>query len=117
VVLAVQRALQTLRALGCGGHSSCLILVKTDGDETEDRELLARGHTREELLDNAGVRVVLCGFASVSQDVSRRGHRASTVRELDGAWRSLFARKELVTVEPHCGVAARGPMARNGGHQ
>lgn len=116
IILAVRRTLETLRGLGCQEGSGCLLLVRTDGEETEDRVLLTKNSKSDFKLSNEGIRVTMCGFASVTSARNRlAAHRAISVGELETQWAGLFTRRELVTAEPICPSATSVTGSTRGG--
>jgi hypothetical protein len=97
IVKAVRRGIAQLKGLGCARASGCTLIVHSD---LQDNDELAHGHringTTDSLLDNTGIRVVLCGFTATVKDGS-----AANTDSLLAIWQALFA--EPVKAIPFCG--------------
>ena len=110
--LAVRRGLETLSGLGCGSEeylrtsTECTLYVVTDGEETVEKRIRKAldGDGNIELedmvLDNAGVRVRICGYANTNANTEMRSAvRAGRLQEV---WKGLFTHPEMVIMEPFC---------------
>ncbi len=90
IIRAVRRGLAHLKHLGCQTGSACVLVVHSDLQDTDE----LRGSKRSlVLLDNAGVRVVLCGFTKTREGGVKTDALLAT-------WTGLFA--EPVAVAPFC---------------
>lgn len=124
IYLAVRRGLEQLHAVGCNEIGSCHLLVRTDGEETEESWLkmaVKTGklpkHGQPSPLDNRGVKVVMCGLSETRGEVAvgkakrrftpkRNSHAADA---LTAAWRKVFVEPGSVTFEPTCAVGRGEP--------
>jgi hypothetical protein len=110
--LAVRRGLETLSGLGCGSEeyirtsTECTLYVVTDGEETVEKRIRkaldGEGDIELEdmVLDNAGVRVRLCGYANTNANTEMRN--AVRAGRLEEVWKGLFTHPEMVVMEPFC---------------
>lgn len=122
VFLDMRRAIEGLQAHGCQEGTGCLLLVRSDLEETEERwirdslragRLVKRG--RPEPLNNAGIAVLLCGFSETRGDIREGGKRQRLTAQrssksadlLASLWKSLFSDPSLVFFEPACPKAAQ----------
>lgn len=115
IYLAIRRALEELRALGCREENRCILHVQSDLSENAEPGL------RKALLgdkdaflpapiENRGIRVHVCGTAETSGPTDGKGkvvseRRTRGARRADitpDVWRKVFTAPELVTFEPHC---------------
>lgn len=103
IVKAVRRAIVHLNSLGCSSESGCVLIVESDLQDNDELLRMRKG-TPAELLDNRGVRIVLCGFSETVQDGT-----AMNADALISTWRALFAAP--VTFSPFCGAWVLGPSA------
>jgi hypothetical protein len=114
IFLAIRRATEQLRAIGCN-PGACHLFVQSDLRENVEpaiqRALAARrpAATLPAPIDNAGIPVNICGPAETTggADVKegRRGRRFRDAEDADrimAVWRRLFTAPDLVTFEPHC---------------
>lgn len=121
IYLAIRRALEELRALGCREENHCVLYVQSDLEENAEpglRKALLGGKaiSLPSKLDNQGIRVRICGLAETlgPVDGNRRSPGRRKVRGAKRAdlvvevWRSLFTSSELVSFEPLC-PRAPGP--------
>jgi hypothetical protein len=113
IVLAVKRATEHLRGLGCTATTKCRVLVHTDGIETSEPcfpWLETKGGPRRAAIpaavDNAGMPVSMCGFAQTflpaGKDIVKAGRTARSADRMQSAWRSVFADPRNVFFSPHC---------------
>lgn len=118
VFQGVRTVIQQMRSDGCGGAMTCRLLVSSDLMETVERpvqdalnDIKGKKRPLPDSIDNAGIRVKLCGYA---QTVGRatgagKGSRQLTrnrTPKLDDrlreTWLSAFSRPELVELAPFC---------------
>lgn len=93
ILKAVRRALAQLKESGCVREANCLLIVHSDLQDTDE---LSPRHARLALpIDNAGIRVVICGFSNSISDGA-----AVNADRLVAAWRKRFV--EPVTIAPFC---------------
>lgn len=114
IFLGVKRALEQLRALGCGPDSQCALYVSTDGEENVEPHLRraidssSRPAVIPPPLANDGVRVLFCGLAETRQTGGRARGPAPAIRSPERAdrlrqvWAAAFSDPELVVFEPFC---------------
>ncbi len=114
----VKEAVADLRAEGCRENSQCELRVSSDLEENVEvgikNRIDNRGEGKHRLpaaLENNGIKVVFCGFATRAGRIvgpfGRELHRATprdANREdrLQHTWLSLFTNPELVKFEPYC---------------
>ncbi len=117
---AVKRGVEHLQGLG-NGEAQRYLFVQTDGEEYANTQIMKalnqRPGTKLALpspINNEGVRVVFCGIAETTVDMSAGGKlrppaedRAERRREV---WGGLFVRPELVSFEPFCGEMGRNDV-------
>lgn len=109
MTLAVARAIEQLRAVGCLPTGRCALLVRTDGQVNGDvpfERALATGETQEIApLDNSGISVHLCGFGDtvgkVGKNVITPPRDRAAAERLRLAWASLF-REPMASWAPFC---------------
>lgn len=115
VFLAVRRAVELLRASGCGPVSRCCLMIVSDGEETVEPGLILalRGRRtatgRLPRIDNDGIEVSFCGLAETrGPRDSRRRHAATPARnarradQLRDTWVAVFTHPDLVRWSPTC---------------
>jgi len=115
IFLAIRRAIEQLRAMGCGAGVGCYLFVQSDLRENVDpairRALAARrpAATLPAPIANAGIPVNICGPAETTGGAdAREGRHAGRFHDAEDAdrivavWRRLFTAPDLVTFEPHC---------------
>ncbi|MBS1876651.1 MAG: hypothetical protein JSU00_25780 [Acidobacteria bacterium] len=123
IFLGIRRGVEHLQSLGCGEDNACYLYVSTDGEEnanTQIKSALDRSADERPLpapIRNNGIHVVICGVAETvglqqrnagyTRQLTRRRdpQRADRLREV---WLALFAKPDLVRLEPYCqkGVGA-----------
>lgn len=116
IFLATKRALQQLKAMGCTKRSGCVLLIRTDGQETEEqwlRDSLKKGEMLEKgkptALDNSGIAIFICGFSETKGETSK-GKKKSMTRLrtshsadlLESLWKQVFTEPRNVVFQPIC---------------
>ena len=115
IYLALRRALEELRALGCRAENGCIVYVQSDLEENAEPALKAalmggKAGLLPSKIDNQGIRFRICGAAETlgpldgnRGSLGRRKVRGAKRADLAGdVWRSLFTSPELVSFEPLC---------------
>jgi hypothetical protein len=117
IYLAVKRAVEHLRGLGCRPNTAgCFVEVETDGEENADPQirLALNGGKPRSLpapIDNSGIKVTMCGTAETlgsATDGRGRTHQMTPIRDeqrverLRDVWLQLFTNRDLVVLEPYC---------------
>jgi hypothetical protein len=113
----VKQALADLKVAGCAKESTCKLWVNSDLEENVEpgiRSRLSRTAGRSSMpavLDNEGIDVTFCGYASTAgrvidptgKEVRRFGARNPTHEDrMQDVWRSLFVNRQRVIFEPYC---------------
>lgn len=106
IIKAVRRGLAHLRGLGCTGQSGCMLIINSDLQDNDELAPSRRGAKAPAPLDNAGIRVVLCGFSGTVQDGS-----AVNTDALLATWKGLFTGP--VRFAPFCGAALLAEVQGN----
>lgn len=106
IVKAVRRGLAHLSSLGCKRESGCMLIVQSDLNDNDEVAPARHGAKAPEVLDNTGIRVVLCGFSGTVND----GSPANTDTLL-ATWKGLFT--EPVKFAPFCGGAILAEVQTN----
>jgi hypothetical protein len=118
ILIAIKRAVEHLRGLGCSPDSGCVVYVQTDLEETGDPQVkVALNHQRQPHqtlptpVNNDGISVVLSGIAeTVGVSKASKGKSKALTRtrdtgragRIESVWRSLFTSPDRVTFEPYC---------------
>ena len=98
IVKATRRAVEHLRSIGCADGSGCILIVHSDLQDNDEMRVGDSGKEHPSVIDNTGIRVVLCGLSEGSHD------RTSPDRDtLVQRWRALFT--VPVTIAPFCSAA------------
>ena len=108
VLVAAMRAIEQLRAEGCGHEVPCNLFIVTDGEVPEVLAFMKAG-TNKRLpdlrVDNGDITVTLCGIAQ-TRGTGADGHRLTASRDparvlaLSRAWRAHFTAG--LSIEPFC---------------
>jgi hypothetical protein len=105
---AVAVSLDHLHGEGCGQALPCTLLVQSDAEENVTRRFYhaAPGGAGKAAtappLNNEGVRVLWCGYASTEGGGDPRGDATDA---LIAKWRASFTNTAAVTFRPFCGAA------------
>lgn len=117
ILLAVHQALDILHAEGCKGETRCVLNVDSDGQENADRSLqmdlvTPNAHHAPTIakMDNNGVDVRFCGFASTAGRLldMETGEIRSITRNTSGddrlrqAWTGLFVNQSQIAFSAFC---------------
>ncbi|MGH9825724.1 MAG: hypothetical protein ACREDR_21050 [Blastocatellia bacterium] len=117
IFLSLQRAVQQLRALGCGPDSNCTVYAQTDLEENGDRgiELALKGGDLQKQalpkpIDNTGINVIIAGVSETGgQTTTTRGlrpltkpHDAERADRIRSVWERLFTDRNRLVFEPYC---------------
>ena len=113
IFLGVKQALADLKAEGCDKASHCKLWVNSDLEENVElgikRRLSGLAGSLPPALDNDGIDVALCGYASTAGRVTRGNEvrhfgtrNAAREDRLQSVWRSLFLNAERVSFQPYC---------------
>jgi hypothetical protein len=97
LVKAVRRALVHLHNLGCAATSGCVLVVRSDLQDTDELGAAQAKSAGDAVLDNTGIGVVLCGFSETVSDGA-----ATQTDALLSKWKGLFI--EPIRAEPFCGA-------------
>jgi hypothetical protein len=94
IVKAVRRGLSQLISLGCTRRSDCLLILHSDLRDND--ELRPQGsNIPSQMLDNTGIKVLLCGYSETVRDGSSVDTDALLKR-----WKGMFV--EPATFSPFC---------------
>jgi len=119
IFIAVKRAVEHLKAAGCGKDSACVAYVQSDLEETSDPQIKAAlnqsGSDKPllpEPIDNSSIKIVFCGIAetageATSADRRKRNltpHNPQRADRIRAVWSALFTNPEGLTFEPYCAV-------------
>ncbi|MFL6214537.1 MAG: hypothetical protein ACJ74J_11675 [Blastocatellia bacterium] len=120
IFIAIKRAVEHLRASGCGKETGCTVYVQSDLEETGDSQIKAalnRTGTDKpplpEPINNDGIRIIFCGIAetsgeATSSDGRKRAltpvHNPQRADRIRAVWSALFTNPERLTFEPYCGA-------------
>lgn len=117
IFLAVKRALEQLKAVGCDSSVLCYLFIRTDGEETEEPWLKNSLKTGKQFktgqpmpLDNQGIQVVFCGFSETIGELIEKNKKkkltpirnAERAEFLNTLWSKVFTQPEKVIFEPFC---------------
>jgi len=110
--IAVRRATETLRGLGCdpkpvNAQPPCYLFVISDGEENVEKLITRaiRGSSEakfpeEMLIDNSNIEVHFCGLSDTNDDSP--AHDSRRIARMENTWRSLFRHPEMVSFQPFC---------------
>lgn len=117
IFLALARAVQHLRNLGCRPTSGCTVYAQTDLEENAEQHIKhildGAASVKEALpppIDNTGINVVITGIADTVGATSQPGvgkhltrprttDRAERIRSV---WERLFTDRQRLVFEPYC---------------
>ena len=118
IFIAVKRATEHLRSIGCGIDSNCVVYVQSDLEETGDPQLREaidhRGREKRSLpqaINNDGINIVIYGMAETFGDIVganskvrrlTKPHDPQRIENIESVWSSLFTNPEGVTFDPYC---------------
>lgn len=121
VFIAIRRAVEQLRALGCNEQNHCILIVQSDLEELAVREIRdalngagTRGAASDMHLpapiDNTGIEVVIYGVAETVGVRAEGGRRQTLTPQRDPqradrvqqVWQRLFAAPQNVTFRMFC---------------
>ena len=118
IFIAVKRAVEHLRAAGCGQTADCAVFVQSDLEETSEPQIKAALNQGDSYklqlpqpIDNGGIRIVFSGIAETAGEVSgtdrrRRSlsplHNPQRADRIRAVWSALFTNPERLTFEPYC---------------
>jgi hypothetical protein len=107
IIKGVRRGLAHLKSLGCRRDAGCMLIVHSDlQDNDELKSAKNRRAASGPVLDNTGIKVVLCGYTETVEDGS-----AMQMDSLLATWQRLFM--EPVKEAPFC---SEGLFAENTAH-
>ena len=92
---ATELLLGQLQTRGLNGSK---LVLQSDLEENVDKRVLHKATKKTALLNNTGIKTLICGYA-VTNMGSPRGEHAD---KLLNTWRSDFAEPKQVTFEPFC---------------
>jgi hypothetical protein len=118
IFLAIKRAVEQLRALGCEPSGNCTVYVQSDLEENGDAQIKAAlnhsGKTQPPLpspIDNDGINIVLVGVAETSGTITTaraqalqltKPHDSGRADRIKAVWIRLFTDPSRLTFEPYC---------------
>lgn len=118
IFIAVKRATEHLRSIGCGIDSNCVVYVQSDLEETGDQQIRAAIDNRTgdkqslpQQINNDGINIVVYGVAETSGDIVdangkvrrlTKAHDPQRTDRIKSVWNSLFTNPEGVTFDPYC---------------
>jgi len=110
--IAVRRATETLRGLGCESDPSslappCHLFIISDCEENVEKlvKRAIRGSSEakfpdEMIIDNSNIEVHFCGLSYTNDDSPARD--SARITNLENTWKALFSHPENVSFEPFC---------------
>jgi hypothetical protein len=124
ILLAIKRAVEQLRALGCEPSGNCTVYVQSDLEENGDGQIKAAlnhsGKTGSPLpppINNDGINIVFVGIAETSGTITTakaqavqltRPHDSGRADTIKAVWTRLFTDPSRLTFEPYCTTAPGG---------
>lgn len=118
IFIAVKRAVEHLRALGCGKSSECKVFVQSDLEETSDSQIKAAINSTgdnkvplPEPVNNDGIKIIISGVAETAGESAGAGtakrpltplHNPQRADQIHEVWSKLFTNPERLTFEPYC---------------
>jgi hypothetical protein len=116
IYLGIKRAIEHLRACGCGEMSNCVVYVQSDLEENADRQIKQaldgnKVTSRPVPSNNDGIDVAVIGvaqtlgFDKATNSTARHltpQHDQKRADRIVQVWRNLFTSPSRLTFEPYC---------------
>jgi len=114
IYLGIRRGMEALHSSGCQADSSCLLFIRTDGEELAEKSIREAIQKNTDVgpdlpaIANEGISVLFCGLSEVDGPPRKTGERPPPVRDarrvetLHRVWLSRFTVPDLVLFNPIC---------------